>query len=86
VDGAAGPGPVLRGRRDRLLGEFGPHEGIITPAYSRYWFENCGEEDLELLQVGAFAGHDVASSGRTDCEPQRYQVHSAEKFTAGRGG
>ncbi len=37
---------VLKGRvrfygpDDVLIGEFGPHEGTITPRYSRYWFEN----------------------------------------------
>jgi mannose-6-phosphate isomerase-like protein (cupin superfamily) len=66
---------VLKGRvrfygvGDKLLGEFGPQEGIITPAYSRYWFENCGEDDLELLQVGAMASEDLQSSGRTDIDP-----------------
>ena len=37
-----------------VLGEFGPHEGMITPRFSRYWFENIGDEDLEILQVAAF--------------------------------
>ncbi|MDX1484717.1 MAG: cupin domain-containing protein [Alphaproteobacteria bacterium] len=77
---------VLKGRvkfygvDDELLGEFGPHEGIITPAFTRYWFESSGDEELELLQVGAFSGPDVKSSGRTDCEPQRYQIESGEKY------
>lgn len=77
---------VLKGRvkfygvDDKLLGEFGPHEGIITPAYSRYWFESCGDDELELLQVGAFAAPDVKSSGRTDCEPQRYNINSGERY------
>lgn len=77
---------VLKGRvkfygvGDKLLGEYGPQEGIITPAYSRYWFESSGEEELELLQIGAFSGPEVTSSGRTDCENQRYQIHSAERY------
>lgn len=81
---------VLRGRvrfygaGDRVLGEFGPEEGIITPRYFRYWFENCGDEDLELLQMGAFASADEKSSGRTDCEPQRYDVGSGNHFQAER--
>jgi mannose-6-phosphate isomerase-like protein (cupin superfamily) len=51
---------VLKGRvrfygvGDTLLGEFGPHEGIITPRGARYWFERAGEEELELLQVAAY--------------------------------
>lgn len=77
---------VLKGRvrfygaDDKLLGEFGPQEGLITPAYTRYWFESCGDDELELLQVGAFSAPDVKSSGRTDCEPQRYQIHSGERY------
>ncbi len=51
---------VLKGRvrfygpDDVVIGEFGPMEGTITPRFSRYWFENVGEEDLEILQVAAF--------------------------------
>jgi len=77
---------VLKGRvkfygvGDKLLGEYGPHEGIITPAYTRYWFESSGDEELELLQVGAFSGPDVKSSGRTDCEDQRYRIESGEGY------
>ena len=77
---------VLKGRvkfygvDDELLGEYGPQEGIITPAYTRYWFESSGEDELELLQVGAFSGPDVRSSGRTDCEDQRYHIHSGERY------
>lgn len=53
---------------DKLLGEFGPNEGIFTPAYSRYWFENTGEGDLELLQVGALATADQKNTGRIDVD------------------
>lgn len=48
---------VLRGRArfygvgDKLLGEFGPNEGILLPGGSRYWFEKVGNEDLEILQI-----------------------------------
>jgi mannose-6-phosphate isomerase-like protein (cupin superfamily) len=40
--------------KDRLLGEFGKHEGVLIPRDFRYWFE-CASEDepLELLQVEA---------------------------------
>lgn len=77
---------VLKGRvkfygvNDELLGEYGPHEGLITPAYTRYWFESSGDEELELLQVGAFSGPDVKSSGRTDVSDQRYNIHSGDRF------
>jgi mannose-6-phosphate isomerase-like protein (cupin superfamily) len=48
---------VLKGRArfygvgDALIGEYGPHEGILIPGGARYWFEKCGDETLELLQV-----------------------------------
>jgi mannose-6-phosphate isomerase-like protein (cupin superfamily) len=78
---------VLKGRvrfygpNDVLIGEFGPHEGTITPRYARYWFENVGDEDLELLQVGAYV-EGAAASGRTDASPQRYQIHTSDRFDA----
>jgi mannose-6-phosphate isomerase-like protein (cupin superfamily) len=76
---------VLKGRvrfygpGDVLIGEFGPHEGTITPRFSRYWFENAGDEDLEILQVSAFS-EGAGSSGRTDVSAQRFQINSAERF------
>jgi mannose-6-phosphate isomerase-like protein (cupin superfamily) len=47
---------VLKGRvrfngpENKVYGEFGPGEGIVIPAGSRYWFEKVGPEDLEVLQ------------------------------------
>lgn len=79
---------VLKGRArfygpgDRLIGEFGPQEGTITPRYSRYWFENIGDEDLELLQVAAAAMSGQKGSGRTDVEAQRYKLGTANYFDA----
>jgi mannose-6-phosphate isomerase-like protein (cupin superfamily) len=79
---------VIKGRvrfygpGDEVIGEFGPQEGTITPAYSRYWFENVGEGELELLQVAAIHNRDDKSTGRTDVAPQRYQVGSSQRFTA----
>lgn len=48
---------VIKGRvefynvRDELLGSFGPGEGILMPRYSRYRFNQVGDEELHLLQV-----------------------------------
>jgi mannose-6-phosphate isomerase-like protein (cupin superfamily) len=78
---------VLKGRvrfygpDDVMIGEFGPHEGTITPRYARYWFENVGDEDLEILQVSAFS-EGARSSGRTDVSEQRFKIDTAEHFTA----
>ena len=82
---------VLKGRvrfygaGDKVLGEFGPNEGIITPSYFRYWFERVGEEDLELLQVGALSSPEVPSSGRTDLEPQKTKVGEHARYSAEMG-
>jgi hypothetical protein len=65
-----------------VIGEFGPFEGTISPAYSRHWFENVGEGDLELLQVAALHDRGNKTTGRTDVTPQRYQVGSSQRFTA----
>lgn len=78
---------VLKGRvrfygpGDEVIGEYGPFEGTVTPAYSRYWFENVGEGDLELLQVSALHGKSKGS-GRTDVSPQRYQIGTSNRFDA----
>lgn len=69
----------LDGPNDVLIGEFGPHEGTITPRYARYWFENVGEDDLEILQVGAYT-EGAESTGRTDSTPQRYEVGNSHRF------
>jgi mannose-6-phosphate isomerase-like protein (cupin superfamily) len=82
---------VLKGRArfygpgDVLIGEFGPHEGTITPRYSRYWFENIGDEELEILQVAAFS-EGAKTSGRTDVSEQRFKVATAEHFEAAAPG
>lgn len=58
---------VLRGRArfygpgDKLVGEYGPFEGVVTPRGARYWFEKASEDEtLELLQV---ASYDMRSEG-----------------------
>jgi len=59
---------VLKGRvkfygvGDKLLGEFGPNEGIVIPGGARYWFEKSSDEDLEILQVFGYAGKDNKAS------------------------
>ena len=80
---------VLKGRvrfygpDDVVIGEFGPNEGTITPRYSRYWFENVGDEDLEILQVSAFS-EGAKESGRTDAAPQRFEIKQ-DRALRGRG-
>lgn len=79
---------VLKGRvrfygpDDVVIGEFGPYEGTITPQYSRYWFENVGEDDLELLQVAAY--RDGTQGARIDVSAQKLDISSVQRFDAGR--
>lgn len=69
---------VLKGRvkfygpDDKVLGEFGPHEGIVMPRGNAYWFASTGDEDLEILQVVAF-DRDVKNE-RIDLDPQKDDV------------
>lgn len=65
------------GPGDEVLGEFGPHEGIVMPRNAQYWFESCGDEDLELLQVVAF-DRDVKNE-RVDVNPQKFDVDAVER-------
>jgi len=69
---------VLSGRArfyttdDELIAECGPLEGVVVPRGYPYWFESCGDDELELLQ---FEASDVAlgepNSDRTDHTPQK---------------
>ena len=75
---------VLRGRvrfygpGDEILGEFGRHEGIAMPRNAQYWFESCGDEELELLQVVAF-DRDVKNE-RVDVNARKFDVDAVERF------
>jgi mannose-6-phosphate isomerase-like protein (cupin superfamily) len=59
---------VIKGRAkfygvsDKVIGEFGPMEGLTMPGGARYWFEKIGDEDLEILQMIA---NDVAKGRDT---------------------
>lgn len=69
------------GPQDKLIGEFGPMEGTTTPRYFRYWFANCGEEDLEMLHVFANATPGQHNTGRTDAAPRKdYVPQSGQQF------
>jgi mannose-6-phosphate isomerase-like protein (cupin superfamily) len=81
---------VLNGRvrfygpGDVVTGELGPMEGTFTPAYSRYWFENIGDGDLELLHVMSLLDQDSQATGRTDVSEQRRTIGTGEHFNAQR--
>lgn len=42
------------GPGDKVLGEYGPLEGLLLPENSRYWFESVGSEEAHLLQIAGF--------------------------------
>ena len=75
---------VLQGRvrfygpGDEVLGEFGRHEGIVMPRNAQYWFESCGDEELELLQVVAF-DRDVKNA-RVDVNPRKLDIDAVDRF------
>lgn len=78
---------VLKGRvrfygpEDKLLGEFGPMEGLSTPRNARYWFESAGDEELELLQVAAIAP-DIEGPMRVDASPRKWDHDTNQHFDA----
>ncbi len=51
---------VLQGRirfygpGDKLIGDYGPLEGVLLPENARYWFESVGTEEAHLLQIAGF--------------------------------
>jgi mannose-6-phosphate isomerase-like protein (cupin superfamily) len=69
---------VLSGRArfyttdDEVIGEFGPYEGVLVPRTYPYWFESCGDDELEILQ---FEASDKPlgqpNDDRTDLTPQK---------------
>ena len=78
---------VLKGRvrfygpEDKLLGEFGPMEGLSTPRNARYWFESAADEELELLQVAAIAP-DIEGPMRIDASPRKQGYDTNQHFDA----
>lgn len=59
------------GPSDEVLGEFGRLEGIIIPRNARYWFENIGDGEAEVMLVQSFAVPAAETSGRTDAAPRK---------------
>ena len=77
---------VLKGRvrfygpGDKLVGEYGPMEGLITPAGARYWFEKASDdEDLELLQVASYE-QDASKSRRIAVDGDKPKTNRNQWF------
>jgi mannose-6-phosphate isomerase-like protein (cupin superfamily) len=60
----------FHGPDDLIYGEFGPREGIVIPAGSRYWFEKVGAEDLEILQSFGI-DKSTPAADRIEIEPNK---------------
>ena len=69
---------VLKGRirfygaGDKLIGDYGPMEGVLLPENSRYWFESVGKEEAHLLQVAGFP-KGVEAFKRIAVEPPKHE-------------
>ena len=68
---------VLKGRirfygpGDKVLGEFGPTEGLLIPENSRYWFESVGTDEAHLLQIAGFP-KGVSAFKRISIDPPKH--------------
>jgi len=67
---------VLKGRvrfygpGNKIIGEYGVHEGLLLPENSRYWFESIGEEEAYLLQIAGYP-KGAKMSKRVPVEPAK---------------
>lgn len=67
---------VLKGRvqfygpEGKLLGDYGPQEGLLLPENSRYWFRSVGDEEAWLLQIAGYP-KGAEMSKRIPVEPAR---------------
>ncbi|MDX1483095.1 MAG: cupin domain-containing protein [Alphaproteobacteria bacterium] len=59
------------GPGDEVIAECGPMEGVIIPRNARYWFDNVGEGDAEVMLVQGFHEAGAKLSGRTDSAPKK---------------
>ncbi|MFM1813338.1 MAG: hypothetical protein RLZ98_33 [Pseudomonadota bacterium] len=69
------------GPEDKPIGDFGRLEGVIIPKNARYWFENIGDCEAEVMLVQGFHETGAPMSGRTDSSPQKLEnagMHSNE--------
>jgi hypothetical protein len=68
------------GPGDKLIGEYGPMEGLITPAGARYWFEKASDDgDLELLQVASYE-QDASKSRRIAVDADKPKTNRNQWF------
>ena len=59
------------GPGDEVIADCGPMEGVIIPRNARYWFDNIGDGDAEVMLVQGFHLPGAEKSGRTDSSPRK---------------
>ncbi len=69
------------GPEDVVRGEFGPKEGLLQPAGARYWFESCGDDHLELLQIKTYT-KGRGNDRRIDAESRDRVKGGSSQFSA----
>jgi quercetin dioxygenase-like cupin family protein len=56
------------GPGEKVIGEYGPLEGLLLPENSRYWFGSVGDEEAYLLQIAGYP-KGAKMSRRINAEP-----------------
>jgi hypothetical protein len=67
------------GPGDKMIGEYGPQEGLLLPENSRYWFVAVGDEEAHLLQVAGYP-KGAAMSKRINAEPMKASQRKGVRF------
>ena len=76
---------VLKGRvtfygpGDKILGSYGPFEGLLLPENSRYWFGSEGDEEAYLLQIAGYP-KGAKMSRRINSEPLKETQQGSQWF------
>ncbi len=76
---------VLKGRvtfygpGDKILGSYGPFEGLLLPENSRYWFGSEGDEEAHLLQIAGYP-KGAKMSRRINAEPLKDTQQGSQWF------
>ena len=88
--GADGFWMVLKGKvrfygPDGVIGEYGPHQGILVPRNARYWFETANKkEELLILHVSGKTQQQVQNS-RVNVEPANEGYKNAIRLNFPKG-
>ncbi len=56
---------TFHGENNQLLGQANPHEAVVIPRFTTYWFENTSDVPVVMFRVSARVQND-AGAPRTD--------------------